>query len=182
MASPTLAAPHHGRSDGAYDGVRIDARELVLPSPRHRHLHPPHGRPLAALAPPRLEPAAAATPRPHTPRGLPPAAAATTFLRHAAALTLASSRPAPSPRHPPRRHHPAVSTLAAAAAAASPAAATVAATLVSTAFVALHATAKIDAPAPRPVVGREWPGAAPPVRPPHAGWVDSGSSAGQGSL
>ena len=55
---------------------------------------------MAALAPPRLEPAAAAIPRPHTPRGLPPAAA-TTFLRHAVALTLASSRPAPSPRHPP---------------------------------------------------------------------------------
>lgn len=64
---------------------------------------------MAALAPPRLEPAAAAIPRPHTPRGLPPAAA-TTFLRHAVALTLASSRPAPSPRHPPpppppRRFH-----------------------------------------------------------------------------
>ena len=52
---------------------------------------------MAALAPPRLEPAAAAIPRPHTPRGLPPAAA-DTFLRHAV-CSHPRLQPAP-PRHP----------------------------------------------------------------------------------
>lgn len=56
---------------------------------------------MAALAPPRLEPAAAAIPRPHTPRCLPLAAAATTFLGMPFALTLASSPPRPVTPPPP---------------------------------------------------------------------------------
>ena len=130
MASPPLAAPHHGRSDGAYDGVRIDAREphptLAAPPSPPPSPRTPFGRPRAAAARTRCRCHSSPS---HS--SLPPARRRRHHLPPACRRSHPRLQPAP-PRHPatpPRRRHPAVSTLAAAAAAASPAAATVAATL-----------------------------------------------------
>ena len=88
MASPPLAAPHHGRSDGAYDGVRIDARE-----------------PRPTLAAPPSPP-----PSPRTPFGRPRAAAARTRCRCHSSPSHSSLPPDRRRRHhlPPacRRSHP----------------------------------------------------------------------------
>ena len=96
MASPPLAAPHHGRSDGAYDGVRIDAREphptLAAPPSSPPSTRTPFGRPRAAAARTRCRchssPSHSSRPPARRRRHLPPA------CRHIPRL-----QPAP-PRHP----------------------------------------------------------------------------------
>ena len=110
MASPPLAAPHHGRSDGAYDGVRIDAREphptLAAPPSPPPSTRTPFGRPRAAAARTRCRchssPSHSSRPPARRRRHLPPACRMLSPSPPA--------RPAPSPRHPPpppppRRFH-----------------------------------------------------------------------------
>ena len=106
MATPPLAAPHHGRSDGAYDGVRIDAREphptLAAPPSPPPSTRTPFGRPRAAAARTRCRchssPSHSSRPPARRRRHLPPAC-------RPSHPRLQPVTPSPPPPPPPRRFH-----------------------------------------------------------------------------